>query len=76
MIVVFSSLYRSDESRISARQTAIGTGQIKTGAPCRSERLAKYNQLRHGFKNLFHGRYVSGTGVGKGRRLTQRGKSL
>lgn len=22
-----------------------GTGQIKTGAPCRSERLAKYNQL-------------------------------
>ena len=21
------------------------TGQIKTGAPCRSERLAKYNQL-------------------------------
>ncbi len=23
----------------------IGAGQIKTGAPCRSERLAKYNQL-------------------------------
>ena len=23
----------------------LGTGQIKTGAPCRSERLAKYNQL-------------------------------
>jgi hypothetical protein len=22
------------------------TGQIKTGAPCRSERLAKYNQVR------------------------------
>lgn len=21
------------------------TGQIKTGAPCRSERVAKYNQL-------------------------------
>ncbi len=24
---------------------ALKTGQIKTGAPCRSERLAKYNQL-------------------------------
>ena len=24
---------------------ATGTGQIKTGAPCRSERIAKYNQL-------------------------------
>lgn len=24
---------------------ALGTGQIKTGAPCRSERVAKYNQL-------------------------------
>ncbi len=24
---------------------AFGTGQIKTGAPCRSERVAKYNQL-------------------------------
>jgi len=24
---------------------AMGTGQIKTGAPCRSERVEKYNQL-------------------------------
>ena len=24
---------------------ALGTGQIKTGAPCRSERVAKYNRL-------------------------------
>jgi enolase len=23
----------------------MGTGQIKSGAPCRGERLAKYNQL-------------------------------
>lgn len=23
----------------------LGTGEIKTGAPCRSERLAKYNQI-------------------------------
>jgi enolase len=24
---------------------AMNTGQIKTGAPCRSERVAKYNRL-------------------------------
>merc|ERR1711963_1096125 len=24
---------------------ALGTGHLKTGAPCRSERLCKYNQL-------------------------------
>lgn len=24
---------------------ALNTGQIKTGAPCRSERVAQYNQL-------------------------------
>lgn len=24
---------------------AVGAGQIKTGAPCRSERVEKYNQL-------------------------------
>jgi len=24
---------------------ATGVGQIKTGAPCRSDRVAKYNQL-------------------------------
>jgi enolase len=24
---------------------AVGCGQIKTGAPCRTDRVAKYNQL-------------------------------
>lgn len=24
---------------------ALGTGEIKSGAPCRSDRLAKYNQI-------------------------------
>ena len=27
------------------RPVALGTGQIKTGAPARSDRVAKYNQL-------------------------------
>merc|ERR1740123_3015737 len=36
-----------DKIQIVGADLAVGlsTGQIKTGAPCRSERLAKYNQL-------------------------------
>ena len=32
-------------SRQADLAVGLKTGQIKTGAPCRSERLAKYNQL-------------------------------
>ncbi len=40
--------HRSGETSdpfIADLAVGLGTGQIKTGAPCRSERLAKYNQL-------------------------------
>jgi len=40
--------HRSGETEdpyIADLAVGLGTGQIKTGAPCRSERLAKYNQL-------------------------------
>ena len=40
--------HRSGETEdftIADLAVACGTGQIKTGAPCRSERTAKYNQL-------------------------------
>jgi enolase len=40
--------HRSGETEdhfISDLAVGLGTGQIKCGAPCRSERLAKYNQL-------------------------------
>jgi enolase len=30
---------------VANQAVGLCTGQIKTGAPCRSERLAKYNQL-------------------------------
>jgi enolase len=33
------------DSFIADLTVAMGTGQIKTGAPCRSERVEKYNQL-------------------------------
>ena len=35
----------TEDSTISDLVVATGTGQIKTGAPCRSERVCKYNQL-------------------------------
>ena len=40
--------HRSGETEdpfIADLAVAFNTGQIKTGAPCRSERIAKYNQL-------------------------------
>merc|ERR1719401_1918095 len=35
----------TEDSFIADLVVGIRAGQIKTGAPCRSERLAKYNQL-------------------------------
>ena len=40
--------HRSGETAddfIADLTVALGTGHLKTGAPCRGERLAKYNQL-------------------------------
>lgn len=35
----------SEDTTIADLAVALGSGQIKTGAPCRSERTAKYNRL-------------------------------
>jgi enolase len=35
----------TEDTFIADLVVGLGTGQIKTGAPCRSERLCKYNQL-------------------------------
>ncbi len=35
----------TEDTTIADLVVALNTGQIKTGAPCRSERVAKYNQL-------------------------------
>lgn len=35
----------TEDTTIADLAVAVNTGQIKTGAPCRSERVAKYNQL-------------------------------
>jgi enolase len=35
----------TEDSTIADLAVALNTGQIKTGAPARSDRVAKYNQL-------------------------------
>ena len=35
----------TEDTTIADLSVALNTGQIKTGAPCRSDRIAKYNQL-------------------------------
>ena len=35
----------TEDSFIADLAVAVNAGQIKTGAPCRSDRVAKYNQL-------------------------------
>ena len=35
----------TEDTFIADLAVGLNAGQIKTGAPCRSERLAKYNQL-------------------------------
>lgn len=35
----------TEDTTIADLVVGLGTGQIKTGAPCRAERTAKYNQL-------------------------------
>lgn len=36
----------TEDTTIADIAVAVGSGQIKTGAPCRTDRVAKYNQLR------------------------------
>ena len=36
---------KTEDTFIADLAVGLSTSQIKTGAPCRSERLAKYNQL-------------------------------
>lgn len=35
----------TEDSFIADLVVGLGTGEIKSGAPCRSDRLAKYNQI-------------------------------
>lgn len=45
MFLVYYSSGETEDAFIADLAVGLSTGQIKTGAPCRSERLAKYNQV-------------------------------
>ena len=44
-VVVSHRSGETEDTTIADLAVGLGTGQIKTGAPCRSERTAKYNRL-------------------------------
>jgi len=44
-VVVSHRSGETEDTTIADLAVALNTGQIKTGAPCRSDRVAKYNQL-------------------------------
>jgi enolase len=54
----------TEDTMIADIAVAVGAGQIKTGAPCRTERVAKYNQLLRiedalGFSALWENPFAS-----------------
>ena len=44
-VVVSHRSGETEDATIADIAVALNAGQIKTGAPCRSDRIAKYNQL-------------------------------
>lgn len=48
----------TEDTFIADLAVGLSSGQIKTGAPCRSERLAKYNQLLRIEGELGNARYA------------------
>merc|ERR1740129_1281382 len=50
----------TEDTFIADLAVGLSTGQIKTGAPCRSERVAKYNQLLRIEEHLGHRAYYAG----------------
>jgi len=55
------------DSFIADFTVAMGTGQLKTGAPCRGERVEKYNQLMRIEEELGEAAVYAGRGVFKAR---------
>ena len=53
----------TEDTIIADLVVALGSGQIKSGAPCRSERVAKYNQLLR-IEEELPGAYRAAGGLG------------
>jgi enolase len=61
----------TEDATISDLAVAVGCGQIKTGAPCRGERTAKYNQLLRIEHDLGEVASFAGSGAFKRRRTSK-----
>lgn len=48
-VVISHRCGETEDSFIADLSVGLSTGQIKAGAPCRGERLAKYNQVCSSF---------------------------
>ena len=57
----------TEDSTIAHLAVAVGAGMIKTGAPCRTERIAKYNELLRIEESLGLAAQYAGRGVVAGR---------
>jgi len=64
-VVVSHRSGETEDATIADLAVALNTGQIKTGAPCRSDRLAKYNQLLRIEQELGDQAMYAGTGAFK-----------
>ncbi len=59
----------TEDTTVADLAVALGTGQIKAGAPARSDRVAKYNQLLRIEEDLAESaRYLGATALSGGRR--------
>ena len=56
----------TEDTAIADLAVALGAGQIKTGAPCRGERTAKYNRLLRIEEELGPGAVYAGPGALRG----------
>ncbi|PKQ28005.1 MAG: phosphopyruvate hydratase [Candidatus Anoxymicrobium japonicum] len=59
-VVVSHRSGETEDNIISDLTVAVGAGQIKTGAPCRGERISKYNQLLRIEENLYENAVYKG----------------
>ena len=59
-VVVSHRSGETEDTFIADLTVALNLGQIKTGAPCRSERVAKYNQLLRIEEDLAEGALYAG----------------
>jgi enolase len=66
----------TEDATIADLAVAVACGQIKTGAPCRSERTAKYNQLLRIENDLGESAIFPGRAVFKGKRPALKSAAL